>query len=104
MTLKEQIEALSAKSEFSSGDRDVFEEFKAALRRGEIRSAEKGADDTWHANSWVKQGILVGFRMGKIIEMSAPTETFRFFDKQTYPLRPMTIEDNVRIVPGGSTI
>jgi 2,3,4,5-tetrahydropyridine-2-carboxylate N-succinyltransferase len=93
-----------AQSEFTSGDREVYEEFKAALRRGEIRSAEKDADGTWHANAWVKQGILLGFRMGRMVEMGKPTETLRFFDKDTFPLRPMTLEDGVRIVMGGSAI
>ncbi len=104
MNLQEKIEQLLAKSEFSSDDRADFEEFKTALRRGEIRAAEKDADGNWSANAWVKQGILLGFKMGKMIEMSKDTETFRFFDKETYPLRPMTLEDKIRIVPGGSTI
>ena len=104
MGLKQKTEQLLNKSEFASEDRDVFEEFKTALRRGEIRSAEKDADGNWHANAWVKQGILLGFKMGRMIEMSQPTETFRFFDKETYPLRPATLDDKIRIVPGGSTI
>ena len=104
MGLKQKTEQLLDKSEFASEDRDVFEEFKTALRRGEIRSAEKDADGNWHANAWVKQGILLGFKMGRMIEMSRPTETFRFFDKETYPLRPATLDDKIRIVPGGSTI
>lgn len=93
-----------AKSEFDFDDRETYEGFKAALRLGEIRSAEKDSDGNWHANSWVKQGILLGFRMGKMVEMSKDTETLRFFDKDTFPLRPMTLENRVRIVPGGSTI
>lgn len=104
MKLQERIEQIRQKSEFSPEDREVFEEFKTALRKGDIRSAEKDADGTWHANAWVKQGILLGFRMGKLIEMSKPTETFQFFDKDTFPLRPMTLEDNVRIVLGGSAV
>ena len=104
MSLKNKIESLFAKSEFSADDREIYEEFKSALRRGEIRSAEKDTDGTWQANAWVKQGILLGFRMGKMIEMSKPTETFRFFDKDTFPLRPMSLADGVRIVLGGSTI
>src|ERR1044072_3253854 len=104
MTLQEKIEQLFAKTEFTPDDRAVYEEFKTALRRGEIRSAEKREDGNWHANPWVKQGILLGFRMGKMEEMSKSTETFRFFDKDTFPLRPMSLEDNVRIVIGGSTI
>src|SRR5688572_32952116 len=102
--LKEQIEALFAKSEFTAEDRRVYERFKTALRRGEIRSAERDAEGNWHANTWVKQGILLGFRMGKMVEMSKPTETLQFFDKDTFPLRPMTLDDGVRIVLGGSAI
>jgi 2,3,4,5-tetrahydropyridine-2-carboxylate N-succinyltransferase len=104
MELKEKIEGLFAKTEFESADRIVYEEFKAALRRGEIRSADKGADGNWRANAWVKQGILLGFRMGKMVEMSKPTETLQFFDKDTFPLRPMTLDDGVRIVMGGSAV
>ena len=104
MELRDKIEQLLAKSELTSDDREVFEEFKAALREGKIRSAEKDAAGNWHANAWVKQGILLGFKMGRMVEMSKPTETFRFFDKDTYPLRPMTLDDKIRVVPGGSTI
>lgn len=104
MTLQEKIAELLTKSEFTAEDRAVFEEFKKALRQGEIRAAEKDTDGNWQTNAWVKQGILLGFKMGGMIEMSKETETFQFFDKETYPLRPMTLEDKVRIVPGGSTI
>lgn len=104
LNLETLISALFEKSDFSSEDREVYEDFKTALRRGEIRSAEKDADGTWHANAWVKQGILLGFRMGKMVEMSKTNETFRFFDKDTFPLRPMSLEDGVRIVIGGSAI
>jgi 2,3,4,5-tetrahydropyridine-2-carboxylate N-succinyltransferase len=105
MPLREQIEALAARedNQFSSEDRAVFEEFKRALNRGEVRAAERGADGKWIVNAWVKQGLLLGFRMGAITDMSTG-ESFKFFDKDTYPGRPTTIEDNVRIVPGGSTI
>ncbi len=104
MDLRTEVEQLSAKTEFTPDDREIYESFKTALRRGEIRSAEKAADGNWHANAWVKQGILLGFRMGKMVEMSKPTETLQFFDKDTFPLRPMTLEDGVRIVMGGSAI
>jgi 2,3,4,5-tetrahydropyridine-2-carboxylate N-succinyltransferase len=104
MQLREKIEAMFSQGEFSSADRATYEEFKTALRGGEIRSAEKDADGNWHANAWVKQGILLGFRMGKMVEISMPTETFKFFDKETFPLRPMSLEDRVRIVIGGSTV
>ena len=105
MPLREQIEAIAARSgnEFSPEDRAVFGELKSALNRGEVRAAEKNASGKWLVNSWVKQGILLGFRMGAIADMSVG-ESFKFFDKDTYPTRPTKIDDNVRIVPGGSTI
>lgn len=104
MNLRDLIEHLATKTDFTDDDRAVFEEFKAALRRGEIRAAEMDTDGSWRVNSWVKQGILTGFRMGRMVEMSKPSETFRFFDKDTYPLRPASLADGIRIVPGGSSI
>ncbi len=105
MPLREQIEALASResNEFSRADRTVFEEFKQALNRGEVRAAEKSVEGKWLVNAWVKQGLLLGFRMGVISDVSTG-ESFKFFDKDTFPSRPTTIEDNVRIVPGGSTI
>ena len=104
MPLREQIEALSAKQagDFDADDRAVFDEFKAALNRGELRAAERSGDGIWRVNAWVKQGILVGFRMGRLVDMSG--DGLRFFDKDTYPIRRITVADNVRIVPGGSSI
>src|SRR5690349_5487771 len=105
MQLREQIESLAARAanQFSHADRAVFDELKRALNRGEVRAAERSLDGKWIVNSWVKQGLLLGFRMGATIDMSIG-ESFKFFDKDTYPGRPTTIEDSVRIVPGGSTI
>lgn len=104
MNLQQQIEQLLTKSEFTADDRAIFEEFKTALRTGKIRAAEKDSDGNWQTNAWVKRGILLGFKMGGMVEMSKDTETLQFFDKETYPLRPMTLDDKVRIVPGGSSI
>jgi 2,3,4,5-tetrahydropyridine-2-carboxylate N-succinyltransferase len=104
MTLQEKIEQLFTKSEFDADDHIVFNEFKAALRNGEIRAAERDENGDWRTNAWVKRGILAGFKMGKIVNMSFSGETFQFFDKETYPLRPMNLDDKVRIVPGGSTV
>ena len=95
MSLREQVEGLFAKGdEFTPTDREVFGAFKAALNRGEVRAAERGADGRWRVNSWVKSGILVGFRMGVLSDMSAHA-SLRFFDKDTYPVRPANIMDNV---------
>jgi len=105
MPLREQIEAVASRGskEFTPADRAVFEEFKSALNTGAIRAAEKNANGDWVVNSWVKQGLLLGFRMGALVDMSTG-ESFKFFDKDTYPARPTKIGENVRIVPGGSTI
>src|SRR5436309_13804835 len=105
MPLREQIESIAKRQthEFTLEDRAVFEELKRALNRGEVRAAEKSATGKWSVNSWVKQGILLGFRMGKLTEMSAGSG-LKFFDKDTYPVRPTTSEENIRIVPGGSSI
>ncbi len=105
MHLREEIESLAARSgsEFTAADRAVFERLKAALNRGEVRAAEKNADGQWNVNSWVKQGILLGFRMGKLTDMSGGS-SLRFLDKDTYPIRGVTTAENIRIVPGGSSI
>src|SRR2546423_9164169 len=104
MSLREQVEELFAKDgEFTTTDREVFESFKLALNRGEVRAAERDERGEWRVNSWVKRGILAGFRMGALADMSAHA-SLRFFDKDTYPVRPTTIMDNVRIVPGGSSV
>src|SRR5689334_24867943 len=105
MPLREESEALAGRRDgnFTPADRAVFDEFKSALNRGEIRAAERNASGEWRVHSWVKQGLLLGFRMGALTNMSEG-ENFKFFDKDTYPARPTTIDDNIRIVPGGSTI
>jgi 2,3,4,5-tetrahydropyridine-2-carboxylate N-succinyltransferase len=104
MSLREQVEQLFAKGgEFTSTDREVFEAFKQSLNRGEVRAAERDPEGVWRVNSWVKSGILAGFRMGALSDMSAHA-SLRFFDKDTYPVRPTTIMDGVRIVPGGSSV
>jgi 2,3,4,5-tetrahydropyridine-2,6-dicarboxylate N-succinyltransferase len=84
----------------------LFRDFKAALNRGEIRAAEPDASTKsgWRANAWVKKGILLGFRMGAIADMSIDAAKQPFFDKSTYPVRAFTSSDGVRIVPGGSSI
>ncbi len=104
MTLQEKIEQLFAKTEFDASDHETFNDFKTALREGAIRAAEPDESGDWKANAWVKQGILAGFKMGEMVTMSMSGETFQFFDKNTFPLRPMNLDDKIRIVPGGSTI
>jgi 2,3,4,5-tetrahydropyridine-2,6-dicarboxylate N-succinyltransferase len=75
-----------------------------ALEAGVVRAAERGADGVWRAVPWVKQGILLGFRAGTTVDQSVPGSPFRFFDKHTYPARHLVLGDQVRVVPGGSTV
>jgi 2,3,4,5-tetrahydropyridine-2-carboxylate N-succinyltransferase len=89
--------------EDEAGARVVFLELKAALNAGRVRAAERQADGTWRANAWVKAGILLGFRLGRI-QPAATGTPFPFYDKDTYPLRRVGMEDGIRIVPGGSAI
>jgi 2,3,4,5-tetrahydropyridine-2,6-dicarboxylate N-succinyltransferase len=81
----------------------AFQALKAALNAGTVRAAEPGPDRIWRANAWVKTGILLGFRLGRIAP-AAVGGPFPFYDKDTYPLRAMGPGDGVRIVPGGSAI
>jgi len=73
------------------------------LEAGRVRAAVRGPDKIWRAVGWVKRGILVGFKVGKLVEQGS-AGAFRFFDKHTYPTRQFTLADNVRVVPGGSTV
>jgi 2,3,4,5-tetrahydropyridine-2,6-dicarboxylate N-succinyltransferase len=86
----------------------VIEQLLLLLERGDVRAADRGPDGVWRACPWVKQGILLGFRAGRIVDMSLHGLThrsaFQFFDKHTFPTREFRLEDQVRIVPGGSTI
>jgi 2,3,4,5-tetrahydropyridine-2-carboxylate N-succinyltransferase len=84
----------------------LFQRFKDALNAGEIRAAEpdSGRACGWRVNAWVKKGILLGFRMGKIVDMSIDAARQPFFDKSSYPVKKMSTESGVRIVPGGSSI
>ena len=84
----------------------LFAEFKAALNSGAIRAAEPdaGAKSGWRVNGWVKKGVLLGFRMGAVVDMSIDRTRLPFFDKATYPVKRLTAQSGIRIVPGGSSI
>jgi 2,3,4,5-tetrahydropyridine-2-carboxylate N-succinyltransferase len=119
--LPSQIERLfdEPPAQYSEEHFRLFGEFKDALNRGEVRAAEPdpAAKTGWRVNGWVKKGILLGFRMGSIVDMSADRSASesadgavtgvtqqRFIDKSTYPLRAFGVGDGIRIVPGGSSI
>jgi 2,3,4,5-tetrahydropyridine-2-carboxylate N-succinyltransferase len=90
--------------------RAVVDALLAALERGDVRAAQRGEDGNWTAVPWVKRGILLGFRVGQMTDMSLigtrgdQGTTLGFFDKDTYPTRAFTLDDGVRVVPGGSSI
>lgn len=102
--MRSAIEALSAAKIIANTAeaRRTFLDFRTRLTRGEVRAAEK-IDGRWAVNAWVKQGILLGFRLGELTEMPGG-DIFSFVDKDTFPARHMSLADRVRIVPGGSTI
>jgi len=85
---------------------DLFLRFKTELNAGRIRAAEPCRSDPtgWRVNAWVKKGILLGLRMGSIVDMSIDPERQPFFDKHTVPVKQFTAGSGMRIVPGGSSI
>lgn len=102
--LPKRIEALFTLPAEALGDeaREVFLELLSALESGEVRSAEPSPDG-WKVNGWVKKGILLGFRLGRIIDMGS-AGPLAFLDKDTFPARRFTVSDGVRVVPGGTAV
>lgn len=102
--IRQQIEGYFSLPAEALGDeaRAAFDSFLEALERGELRAAEPGPEG-WIVNAWVKKGILLGFRLGRVVE-SEPAGALRFFDKDTFPPRRLTLADGVRVVPGGSAV
>lgn len=103
-----EIEALYEEkpASYTEEHRQIFRRFIRALDRGEIRAAEPCSDSKtgWKVNGWVKKGILVGFRIGSIVDMTPAEKGQPFFDKDTYPVKRLSLADGVRVVPGGSSI
>jgi 2,3,4,5-tetrahydropyridine-2-carboxylate N-succinyltransferase len=115
--LKESIEQYFAAGPAAIGDANAMQAFlrlREAIERGEVRAAEPdpAAPTGWRVNAWVKQGILLGFRLGVLEEtpesgsqsLGIPTPPLSFVDKDTYPVRHFSAKDGVRVVPGGSSI
>jgi 2,3,4,5-tetrahydropyridine-2-carboxylate N-succinyltransferase len=89
---------------YTAASFELFERFRSALDHGRIRAAEPdpASPTGWRVNAWVKKGILLGFRLGGIIDMSVGALSFR--DKHTYPLKQFGEQSGVRVVPGGSSV
>ena len=102
----EQALAETAAGTPPASARAVVEDLLAALEAGEVRAAQRDDAGEWKAVPWVKRGILLGFQVGTLTDMSqdSANPVFRFFDKDTYPPRRLTLSDGIRVVPGGSTI
>src|SRR2546423_15101050 len=100
---RQEIEGLfsAADTQPSPATLALFQQFRDALTAGEIRAADK-RDGRWRVNPWVKQGILLGFRLGELRESSGGALTF--VDKDTFPPRNFRAADGIRIVPGGSAV
>ena len=106
--LQEQIEALfdSPPAHYTEEHLRLFQTFKDGLNAGTVRAAEPEEFSPWgwRVNPWVKKGILLGFRMGGIVDMSVDRVRQPFFDKATYPVKEIDLRSGVRIVPGGSSV
>lgn len=108
MALKEQIDQFysqDAKSLDKAAAMRAFNELKFFLNAGESRAAQPSSKSAngWIVNDWVKKGILLGFRLGELFDVSI-NDNFHFFDKHTYPLKRLSLDHQVRVVPGGSSI
>lgn len=103
----EKLFALSPSASLTKSAYAAFDDFLRALERGDIRAAVR-EQGVWRAVPWVKQGILFGFRIGRIADMSVPAKAkgakFSFVDKHTFPTRQFSAKDGIRIVPGGSSV
>ena len=110
--IEKRVDALAATppgTQLPEDARSVVRRLLDALEAGSVRAADKDpATGEWRAVPWVKRGILLGFRVGGMIDMSIRSSNddvaLGFFDKDTYPPRSMTLADGIRIVPGGSSI
>lgn len=107
-TLRQDVERLWAAGADASKEegREVFARLRAALSAGTVRSAspDAAAPTGWVVNGWVKQGILLGFRVGDLADASMDHGKWPFFDKDTLPLHRFDLESRVRVVPGGTSV
>jgi len=108
MSLADSITELFSQGSAASKDaaRELFAQFRAELAAGRARAAEPdpASPTGWRVNVWVKQGILLGFRFGDVVDMGIGKGRLPFFDEDTLPLKPLDIANRVRLVPGGSSI
>jgi 2,3,4,5-tetrahydropyridine-2-carboxylate N-succinyltransferase len=108
LTIEQTITDLFAQGGAASKEaaREAFARFRAELASGRVRAAEPDPSSPtgWRVNVWVKQGILLGFRFGDVVDMGIGKGRWPFFDKDTLPLKPLDGGSSVRLVPGGSSV
>ena len=108
MSLAESIAETFSQGSAVSKDaaRDLFSQLRTELAAGRVRVAEPDSTSStgWRVNVWVKQGILLGFRVGDVVDMGIGKGRWPFFDKDTLPLKPFGAANSVRLVPGGSSV
>lgn len=106
--LREQIEQFYAQGEQADAlaARAAFMRLRDALGAGRIRAAEPdpSSPSGWRANAWVKEGLLLGFRFGRLVDVSMDHGKWPFFDKDTMPTKTIGLEQHIRLVPGGSSV
>ncbi len=106
MELKQEFEYFLEQKEIKINEQERYSVFAvellSQLNQGKIRVAEQ-IDGVWHTNIWIKEAILLLFKFGKLTDYSIDNN-FRYYDKDTIPLRPIFKEENIRIVPGGSSV
>lgn len=98
-----RLYALGAAAKAESTALAIFEQLRAALESGAVRAAEPVEGGQWRVNEWVKEGILLGFRIGELVDAGS-AEVLTFVDKSTFPARRFSTADQVRIVAGGSSV
>ena len=81
----------------------AFEALKDGLNAASVRAAERGPDGSLAGQCLGQAGHPAGVP-ARADRPAATGGPFPFFDKDTYPLRAISSDDGVRIVPGGSAI
>src|SRR5206468_12894515 len=104
--LQTEIQQLAAAGQAADRDavRAAFAQLREALSSGSVRAAQPdpASPGGWRVNAWVKQGILLGFRFGDIVDMSVGHVVCRWpvFDIDTVSMRGLRVgaASGIRIV------
>ena len=96
-----ELEQRIARAWAGQSDDEAVHEVLALLDRGALRVAEK-IEGEWVVHAWIKQAILLYFRIAQMREGTWETEAggYRFHDK--IPLKQNLAMQNIRVVPPGA--